>query len=55
MHEREMLPHAEMPRRDGADQAKRRWSAPRLTALDAKETLSGAPSTLEEGPFKPGS
>jgi hypothetical protein len=29
---------------------KSRWSAPQITILDAKQTLTGAPSTLEETP-----
>ena len=56
MHEREMRPRAETPQHDIADPAKRRWQAPHVTVLDAKETLSGSPSASEETPLlKPGS
>jgi hypothetical protein len=54
MHARD--PH-ETPQQESAGPGKRAWSAPQLTMLDAKETLSGAPSTIEETPInnKPGS
>jgi hypothetical protein len=57
MHARDPHDGPQTPQQESAAPSKRAWSAPQLTMLDAKETLSGAPSTIEETPInnKPGS
>jgi len=54
MQQRDTQPGAETPQESAVQ--KRAWSAPQLTILDAKETLTGPPGGIEETPLsKPGS
>ena len=50
MKEAEEQPPVISPEPGVGDGTKPRWSAPEVTILDAKETLTGAPAAFEETP-----